>query len=189
MQSKPTKNRSSIWLYILLWLFFVYLYTQILSFDQASVSNVVLGGMYFIQFGVHEASHIVFGFLPAIMVAAAGSLGEIAFTSLIAFAAFRAKSYFAGVFSLLWVMLAMTSAGNYMADARAQAMPLVGPSENPQHDWHFVFGQLGWLNADTAIGGSVRFAGDVIGLAGLILGLVLIIGMVTANRTTPGNIR
>lgn len=139
--------------------------------------------MYFVQFGVHEASHIVFGFLPAIIVAAAGSIGEIVFGSLIVYAAFRAKSYFAGIFGMLWLMLAMTSAGNYMADARAQSMPLMGPSENPQHDWHFVFGQLGWLNADTFIGEAVKAAGMLIGLAGLVFGVYIIVSYFLAAST------
>jgi hypothetical protein len=61
-----------------------------------------------------------------------------------------------------------------MADARAQQLPLIGPGETVQHDWHFVFGQLGWLNADTAIGGTVHVLGVVIGVISLISGLYLI---------------
>jgi hypothetical protein len=153
----------------------VYLFVQILDFNQGNIQNAFIGGLYFIQFGVHEASHIVFGFLPAIFVAASGSLSEIAFTSLVAFAAFKAKAYFAGIFSLLWVMMAMNSAGIYMADARSQAMPLIGPGDNVQHDWNFVFTQLGWLNADTMIGGSLRVFGDVIGVIALVYGLFLLV--------------
>lgn len=84
---------------------------------------------------------------------------------------------------MLWLMLAMTSAGNYMADARAQSMPLMGPSENPQHDWHFVFGQLGWLNADTFIGEAVKAAGMLIGLAGLVFGVYIIVSYFLAAST------
>jgi hypothetical protein len=178
------KTKSgTVWPYALLWLFFGYLYIQILSFNQGAITNVILGGMYFIQFGVHEASHIVFGFLPQILVAAAGSSGEIAFTVLVAVAAIRAKSYFALSFSLLWVMLAMTSAGNYMADARAMQMPLIGPSPDPHHDWNFVFGQLGWLNNDIVIGTAVRITGNVIGMVGLVIGLVFIINRLMDSQS------
>lgn len=170
-------TRSSLWLYGPLWVFFVYLYFQILGFNQGNMTNVFLGGMYFVQFGVHEAGHIVFGFLPAVMVAAAGSLSELGFTTLLVIATFRAKAYFAGVFALLWFMLACTSAGNYMADARAQLMPLIGPSSDPQHDWHFVFGQLGWLDADVAIGTTVKIIGGIAAAVGLLLGFLLLIAM------------
>lgn len=183
--TQKQKQTKSLWLYIPLWLFFVYLYIQILGFQVTNDNNPIVGGMYFIQFGVHEASHLVFAFLPAVFVAAAGSFGEMTFTWLLAFAAFRAKAYFAGIFSLVWVTLAMTSAGNYMADARTQALPLIGAGPDPIHDWNFVFGQLGWLSADAAIGTAVRVIGDSIGGAGLLYGLVLIIMMALATEDNP----
>ena len=72
-------------------------------------------------------------------------------------------------------MLGFMSAGRYMADARAQKLQLIGPSETVQHDWHYVFSQLGWLNADTLIGGTVQTIGVVIGAIGLLLGLYLMV--------------
>lgn len=186
MQSKQTQWQLSLWIAIPLWIFFAYLYVQILGFTTNGNTNIFLAGLYFIQFGVHEASHIVFAFLPPILTAAAGSLGEIIFTVLILYAAYRAKSYFAMIFGSLWLMLAMTSAGNYMADARTQAIPLIGPGENPQHDWHFVLGQLGWLDYDTLIGGIVRITGDVIAALGLIIGLLLILSEI-AHRKKSGS--
>lgn len=175
MQKKPYYQQLTLWIYVPLWLFFVYLYVHILSFYQGSITNVFLAGLYFIQFGIHEAAHIVLMFMPPVFTAAAGSLSEIAFTGLITYAAVRAKAYFAMVFCMVWMMLAMTSAGNYMADSRAQQMPLIGPGENPQHDWHFVFSQLGWLDYDTIIGTTVKIGGDVIGLIGLLIGLYFIV--------------
>lgn len=177
MQTKQTNQSKSLWLYIPLWVFFVYLYFQILAIGIDGTNNPVLGGMSFINFGIHEASHIVMFWAPSIITAAAGSIGEMSFTWLLAYAAFRAKSYFAAAFSLLWVMLAMTDAGNYMADARSQQLQLMGLGPDPKHDWNFVFGQLGWLNADTAIGGTVRTLGDIAGAVGLLIGLILIVRM------------
>lgn len=178
-----TKSNSSVagvgWS-ILLWLFFVYLYIQILGFYQGNITNPILGGMYFIQFGVHEVSHLVFMFLPPILTAAAGSLSEIVFTSLIVVAAIKGKSYWAVVFGLLWVMMAFISMGNYMADARAQLMPLAGPSPDPVHDWSFVFGELGWLSADVAIGTTMKVIGWIIGAFALLFGLVRVIANATA---------
>lgn len=171
------------WLYIVAWGFFVYLFISILSFKAEDPNNIVVSGMYFINFGVHEASHIVFGFLPPVAVAAAGSIGEVSFTLLLWFATLRAKSYFASVFTGIWVMLGFMSAGRYMADARSQLLPLIGPGETVQHDWHFVFSQLGWLNADTAIGGTVLAIGIIFGAVSLLFGLWLIVLKVTQPAT------
>lgn len=173
MDQKPQHKSRLVW-HVLLWLFFAYLFTQILGFNQGNIGNPILGGMYFVEFGVHEAGHIVFGFLPQLWVAAAGSLSEVTFTVLLVVATLRAKSYWAAIFAILWFMLAMNSAGTYMADARAQLLPLIGAGPDPQHDWHFVFGQLGWLGADIAIGTTVKVVGDIAGAAALLFGLVRI---------------
>ncbi len=174
----------SIWIYIALWIFFAYLFIQILFFTVESPQNVLLGGMYFIEFGVHEASHLFAIFLPHIFTAAAGSIGEVTFTILIVIAALKSRAYFAAIFGALWVMLAMNSAGQYMADARAQQMSLVGFSDRTVHDWHFVFGQLGWLPADTIIGNTVRGAGDLVGAIALGFGIWLIVKKITQEEAS-----
>lgn len=164
-----------LWIYIVGWVAFAYLFVQIISFQAESSQHIVLNGMYLVEFGVHEVSHLIVAFLPQIWVAAAGSIGEIAFTLLILAATIKGRAYFATVFAGLWIMLAMNNVGRYMADARSQLLPLVGPGETVQHDWHYVFSQLGWLNADTIIGGAVRGFGVVVGVAALGWGLYLIV--------------
>lgn len=172
-----------LWLYGIGWAFFVYLFVSILRFSSDNANNLLVSGLYFIDFGVHEVSHIVVSFLPPVLVAAAGSVGEVSFTLLVLFATLKAKSYFASVFASLWVMLGFMSAGRYMADARAQSLPLIGPGETVQHDWHYVFSQLGWLNADTFIGGTVQAIGIIIGIAGLLFGLYLIITKLSSPKS------
>ena len=171
-----------VWVYIVGWVFFLYLFISILFFKAEQPNNIILLGMYFINFGVHEASHIVMMWAPSIMTAAAGSVGEVSFTLLLLAAALKAKSYFAAVFTGLWVMLGFMSAGRYMADARTQALPLIGPGETVQHDWNYVFTQLGWLGADTVIGGIVMGVGVLIGIASLLFGIFLIIMKPSASK-------
>lgn len=174
----PTSQKSVSKLlvawHVLLWLAAGYLYVQILGFEHGGGSNLLISGMYLIQFGVHEAGHMIFMFLPDILTALAGSFSEVAFTVLIVIAALRSKSYWAAVFGLLWVMLALMSVGSYMADARAQEMLLMGPSPDPIHDWNFIFGQLGWLQADVTLGTITKVIGGIAGAAGLMLGLTRI---------------
>ncbi len=51
----------------------------------------------------------------------------------------------------------------YMADARAQDLPLltVGDSDDVIHDWFYLFSHAGVLQHDTQIGGTFRFLGWV----------------------------
>jgi len=48
-----------------------------------------------------------------------------------------------------------------MADARAQALPLVtvGDSDYVEHDWNYIFSSLGVLQHDLGIAAVVRFLG------------------------------
>lgn len=162
-----------LWLYVVGWGFFLYLFISILQFSAENSNNLIVSAMYMINFGVHEVSHVITAFLPPILTAAAGSIGEVSFTLLLLFATIKEKAYFAAVFAAQWVMLGFMSAGRYMADARAQTLPLIGPGETVTHDWYFVFSQLGWLGADTLIGGTVKIIGIGIGAAGLLFGLYL----------------
>jgi len=174
----------ALWLYVIGWIFFLYLFINMLGFSAENSNNLTLSGMYFIDFGVHEASHLAVFFMPAIFVAAAGSIGEITFTILLLAATLKAKAYFAACFAGLWMMLAFMSVGRYMADARAQLIPLIGPGETVQHDWNYVFTQFDWLNADTAIGGTVQGIGITIGAVSLAAGLFLIYVKLTQPAVT-----
>ncbi len=187
-QSKTKILPLPVWVYIIVWLLYIYLFVQILSFRADNPNNIILSGLYFVEFGVHEVSHMVVTFLPQIYVAIAGSFGEISFTLLILYATIKARSYFASIFAGLWTMLAMNCVGIYIADARSQLLPLAGPGDNIYHDWHFIFDQLGWLNYDGIIGGTVRGIGDAIGITVLIFGLVLIVIKIKQSLTNKSNV-
>jgi hypothetical protein len=172
-----------LWMYIIGWLFFAYLFVQILGYRAEVSDNLFLRGLYFIDFGVHEVSHMIVLFLPQVLVSVAGSIGEVGFTCLILAAALKAKSYFTSVFAGLWVMLSLNSVGRYMSDARSQLLPLAGPGELVRHDWNYIFSQIGCLNYDTLIGGVVRFIGDLVGGAALLFGLILIVIKIREMRS------
>lgn len=161
--------------YVVLWFFFLYIFFQILNFRAENSGNLFLSGMYFIEFGVHEISHLIVMFSPQLFVAMAGSIGEILFTVLILIATIKARSYFASIFAGLWIMLAMNSVGRYIADASSQLLPLAGPGDNVQHDWHYILTNLNCLESDQFIGGIVCFIGDIIGVCFLFFGIVLMI--------------
>ena len=172
--SEKTLPRA-IWLYIVGEALAIYMFVSILHFKVEDNQNWLLGILYLVEFGVHEVSHIIFGFLPSILVAAAGSIGEVSLTRLVLFSTIKTSSYYMAVFDCHWIMLAMHSVGRYIADARAQALPLAGPGETVTHDWNYILGQLGALPSDTFWGGIVMTTGTIIGVAALLWGAYLLV--------------
>jgi hypothetical protein len=61
----------------------------------------------------------------------------------------------------------------YMADARAQDLPLltVADAEYVIHDWNYLFGRLGVLEHDTQIASAVRMIGWL-GMFGIVVWLI-----------------
>jgi hypothetical protein len=177
--------------YMLPWIGAVLLFVGIAQFKPGVPLPLPIAIIQAVDFVVHELSHIIWFFLPPVLVAASGSLAELAVGLLAMAAALKTRKYFALVFACLWYMLAAQSAGAYMADARAQQMQLVSPggalsgSDSAIHDWHFVFGQLGLLDLDSFIGGGVRLVGVMVGLLGLVLGAWLISQMAVNRQAAP----
>lgn len=176
-------QNKSFWLYAPILALYIYLYVHIVNFHANTPTNPIISIMYLIELGAHEGSHLVTALLPEIVMLAAGSIGEVTFTVLVAVAAWRARAYFVSIFGWLWVALSCNSAGNYMADARSQKLQLTGFSSDPIHDWHYVFGHLGLLPYDQIIGGTVRYTGDVIGFLALLFGAWLIFKMATVRHS------
>jgi hypothetical protein len=85
-----------------------------------------------------------------------GTPGQLAIPAGIA-ASFWARRE-AGGFAVtgFWYFENFLNIARYMADARAQVLPLVGGGE---HDWTTVFSRWGVLSSDTAIAAVVAGAG------------------------------
>lgn len=159
-------------IYIIGWLYFAYLFNIIYNFKSIGSSDLVVTGMFYLDLLMHEGSHFMTMFLPQIYNAAAGSIGAMLIAILALVSTIRSKTYFASVFVGLWIMLSMASASIYMADAHSQLLPLIGGGTN--HDWAYVFGQLGWLKQDIFIASIVRGIGNIIGISAMVFGLFLI---------------
>ena len=185
MNDKITKyvaGKKWYW-YLVVWLFCLYIYVISFGFNPNSSPSPILQGLYMIQFGVHEMGHAFTGFLPPIMTAAAGSMSELLLTGTIIGVCVYYRAYFAIVFSSVWFMLACQSVGVYMSDARTMHLQLVSIGGDAAiHDWHFVFGQLGWLQADTAIGMGFKVFGMIVGGLGLCFGIYLMIRMMAYKK-------
>lgn len=99
----------------------------------------------------HEAGHVFFRLFGKFIYALGGSLMQIIIPSIIAGFFFR-NNYRTGLqVALLWLGQNFINISVYAADARAQKLPLLGGNK-VYHDWHYLLGELGLLNADQEVG-------------------------------------
>ena len=110
----------------------------------------------YVNLMIHEAGHPFFSWLGYTIMILGGTLGEL-IVPLLCGAYFFVKREATGfAFCGFWFFENFPYIGTYMADARAQALPLVGSGD---HDWNILFGQWGLLMHDVQIGGFTRALG------------------------------
>lgn len=110
---------------------------------------------------VHEGGHNLFGWFGSTLGLWGGTLLQWLVPFLLA-AYFFAQRQIAGfVFCAFFFFENWLYTATYMADARAQVLPLVttGDSDFVEHDLYAIFSSLGVLNYDTKIAAVVRFLG------------------------------
>lgn len=106
----------------------------------------------------HEAGHPIFGLLGPTLGLYGGTLGQLVMPLLV-LGTFRRQGHAVGcAVAALWFFENFLNIARYMADARAQVLPLVGGGE---HDWADIFTRWGVLASDTAIAQLVSAAGWV----------------------------
>jgi hypothetical protein len=104
----------------------------------------------------HEAGHPILAIFGATLGLYGGTLGQLAFPVITSVAFWRRRETLSLAVTLAWLFENFFSIARYMADARAQILPLVGGG---QHDWEAIFTRWGTLHADTQIAGVVRALG------------------------------
>jgi len=137
---------------------------------------------------IHEMGHLLTGGLGPFFCAFAGTLFQTAAPVAGMFMFLRQRDYFAIAVCFGWLSTNLYQIGVYMADARAQALPLVtvgNPPGGVDHDWTYMFSRLGLLEYDTTIGWLTCQLGLVSMLVCLVLGGWLIYLMLTRRKTAP----
>lgn len=149
-------------------------YTLFLAYALADRS-----GFLFLDYAnlmIHEMGHPLFSWFGYTLMILGGTLLEL-IVPLACGAYFFMKREVAGVaFCLFWFFENFLYVGVYMADARAQALPLAGSGD---HDWAILFGQWGMLAHDQVIGQVTRLTG----WAGMIA-VVIWLGFRARSRAT-----
>src|ERR1700722_17695274 len=110
---------------------------------------------------VHEGGHNLFSWFGPTLCVWGGTLLQWLVPFLLAAYFFSERQLTGFVFSLFFFFENWLYTATYMADARAQDLPLVttGDPEFAEHDWHAIFSSLGVLNSDTKIAAVVRLLG------------------------------
>jgi hypothetical protein len=122
---------------------------------------------------VHEGGHLLFRFLGTTISVAGGTFLQL-FVPLALAIYFVFQRQAQGVaFCMFFFFEQFLPVATYMADARAQELPLltVGDSEDVIHDWNYLLTKMGLLQHDTQIAVVVRFIGWI-GMIGVTLWLL-----------------
>ena len=100
---------------------------------------------------IHEGGHyLVFAWASEFLMVLGGSLTQCVTPLLFVMYFWRSGQRFAACITLFWVSFNLLDTAVYIADARAMLLPLLF-GEDSIHDWNYVLGALGWLNADQFI--------------------------------------
>ena len=111
-----------------------------------------------VNLAIHEAGHVFFQPLGDPMVVLGGSLLQVLVP--LAFVAYFVvrRDFFAASVVLAWAGASLANVAMYVADARAQELPLLG-GENVIHDWWYLLIEWDLLEKDVAIARWIRMTG------------------------------
>ena len=137
-----------------------------LAFYAVLIGNAMFGGhllqlidLVFVP--IHEGGHLLFRLFGQFIAVAGGTFLQL-------FVPFALAMWFAfqrqipgTAFCAFFFFEQFIPTGIYMADARAQELPLltVGDSDDVIHDWFYLFSHIGLLEHDTQIGATFRILG------------------------------
>ena len=110
---------------------------------------------------IHEGGHLLFRFFGEFLAVAGGTILQLSVPLMLA-AWFVVKRQIPGTaFCVFFLFEQFLPISTYMADARAQELPLltVGDADFVIHDWAYLFGKLGVLDHDIQIAHAVRVLG------------------------------
>lgn len=110
---------------------------------------------------IHEGGHLLFRFFGEFLNIAGGTFLQLFVPVALAFYFALRRQAQGTAFCAFFFFEQLLPIATYMADARAQELPLltVGDADYVIHDWNYLFGRLGVLDHDTQIASAVRVIG------------------------------
>jgi hypothetical protein len=118
-----------------------------------------------VNLAFHEAGHVFFAFFGQTLQILGGTILQLAFpiASWIHFK--RRQEEWAATLCLVWISESLMYSAHYLADARAQILPLVG---GHIHDWHWLLSRLGLLQHCEEIGWGLHLLASLLAVGALL---------------------
>ena len=110
---------------------------------------------------IHEGGHLLFRIFGQFFGIAGGTILQLGVPLMLAAYFLFQRQVQGTAFCIFFFFEQFLPVSTYMADARAQQLPLltVGDTDYVIHDWNYLFGRLGVLAHDTQIAHAVRVTG------------------------------
>lgn len=109
-----------------------------------------------VDLAIHETGHLVFAPFGEFVGYLGGTLLQLLLPLAFVASFLRRGDRYAAYVVLAWVAQSLWNVARYVADARAQELPLVGGGD---HDWAYLLGEMGMLPHDTALASALRAVG------------------------------
>lgn len=142
-------------------LFFVWLVFYLLFLYELFSGQGFLLMLDLVLIPIHEGGHLLFRWFGEFLMVAGGTFMQLFVPAVLAlYFAFRRQPQGVAFWSFIFFEQFLPIS-RYMADARAQELPLlsVGGGDDVIHDWNYLFGHLGLLAHDTQIASFTRILG------------------------------
>ncbi len=136
-----------------------------------------------ITLAFHEMGHLLFSFAGHFIGSLMGSGMQVLIPIVVIVLFIRQPDYFGAAVGGFWLSFSLFELARYVADARAMELPLVGFSDDPEHDWHYLLSATHLLPLDTTFGFLIRVAATLSGVASLWLGCWLLLVMARSRRS------
>jgi hypothetical protein len=157
----------------------LYLVYADFRFLRDPMSSTMFSG---ITLAFHEMGHLLFAFAGHFICSLMGSGTQVLVPIIVIILFLRQPDYFGVAVGGFWLSFSLFELANYVADARAMELPLVGFSDDPEHDWHYLLSTTHLLQLDTTFGFLIRVAATLSGLASLALACWLLLVMARSRR-------
>ncbi len=120
-----------------------------------------------VDLAIHETGHLVFSWGGDVITALGGTLFQLIVPLVFVGYFARRRDWHSATVPLWWLGQNGWNIARYVADARAEELPLVGGGE---HDWAFLLAEWGLLARDLAIAQAVRVGALVLMVGSAALG-------------------
>ena len=117
-----------------------------------------------VNLALHEGGHLVFGPFGQTMQVLGGTVGQLFFPVACAASFAQRKQTFEAAVCGVWAAESLMYTAQYLGDARAQLLPLVG---GHIHDWNYLLSEAGLLTRSQALGSAVHGVASLAAAASL----------------------